>query len=612
MIQIKEFGFNNMFSYGEDVVLKVNERVTQLIGANGHGKSSIPTALEELLYNKNSKGLKKSSILNRYAKTPKYSGYVNMLVDGVEYCITKHVASTTKLTLQKDGVDISGHTTTQTYKLIENILGIDFNTFTKLVYQSTDSSLDFLNATDANRKKFLVSLLGLEEYVEAETTIKEALKETKSAVDKAQAATTTVAEWIRNNNDVPKELARVDVPAISSSLAEDLETKVIASSNVEYHNNIVRTNLKAISQHKKLVEERIPEVEFSKPEMLEVGEVFQAKKLVVSDLNSDVKSLNKELEKTKAIKEHCHVCNSKLDVGNKEAMLEVVNAKLSSLHAKLSEATRELQLVQTQYNKLEIAERGHKSHEQYIKSLKISESALDSTKPTEYLDTSELSAEISKLRASIEEEKAAIDLAIKHNSVADTQNSEVRYRTKQLAKFKEDMVTLTSNLEEVTVVQAKTEVLAKALGSKGLIAYKIESMLKTFEELINHYLQILADGNFALSFSVEDTKLALSVHCGEHVVDIKSLSSGEFNKVNTATLLAVRKLMTSISKVDLNLLFLDEVMSVLDLQGRDTLVELLLKEHTLNSIVVSHEYTHPLASVIKVTKVNNISGITYE
>ena len=612
MIQVKEFGFNNMFSYGEDVVLKVNERVTQLIGANGHGKSSIPTALEELLYNKNSKGLKKSSILNRYAKTPKYSGYVNMLVDGVEYCITKHVASTTKLTLQKDGVDISGHTTTQTYKLIENILGIDFNTFTKLVYQSTDSSLDFLNATDANRKKFLVSLLGLEEYVEAETTIKEALKETKSAVDKAQAATNTVAEWIRNTNDVPKEIARVDVPAISSSLAEDLETKVIASSNVEYHNNIVRTNLKAISQHKKLVEERIPEVEFSKPEMLEVGEVFQAKKLVVSDLNSDVKSLNKELEKTKAIKEHCHVCNSKLDVGNKEAMLEVVNAKLSSLHAKLSEATRELQLVQTQYNKLEIAERGHKSHEQYIKSLKISESALDSTKPTEYLDTSELSAEISKLRASIEEEKAAIDLAIKHNSVADTQNSEVRYRTKQLAKFKEDMVTLTSNLEEVTVVQAKTEVLAKALGSKGLIAYKIESMLKTFEELINHYLQILADGNFALSFSVEDTKLALSVHCGEHVVDIKSLSSGEFNKVNTATLLAVRKLMTSISKVDLNLLFLDEVMSVLDLQGRDTLVELLLKEHTLNSIVVSHEYTHPLASVIKVTKVNNISGITYE
>ncbi len=53
--------------------------------------------------------------------------------------------------------DISGHTATQTYKMIEEIMGGDFQTFTKLIYQSVGSNLDFLKATDATRKAFLLT-----------------------------------------------------------------------------------------------------------------------------------------------------------------------------------------------------------------------------------------------------------------------------------------------------------------------------------------------------------------------------------------------------------------------------------------------------------------------
>ena len=91
-------------------------------------------------------------------------------------------------------------------------------------------------------------------------------------------------------------------------------------------------------------------------------------------------------------------------------------------------------------------------------------------------------------------------------------------------------------------------------------------------------------------------------------MDILALSSGELARVNTATLLAIRKLMSSISKSRLNVLFLDEVTNVLDDAGREKLVEVLLKEE-LNTYVVSHGWTHPLLEKVEVVKKGNVSSL---
>ena len=61
MITLKKLTWDNCFSYGSGNELDLNEStVTQLVGTNGTGKSSIPLILEEVLFNKNSKGIKKS------------------------------------------------------------------------------------------------------------------------------------------------------------------------------------------------------------------------------------------------------------------------------------------------------------------------------------------------------------------------------------------------------------------------------------------------------------------------------------------------------------------------------------------------------------------------
>ena len=153
------------------------------------------------------------------------------------------------------------------------------------------------------------------------------------------------------------------------------------------------------------------------------------------------------------------------------------------------------------------------------------------------------------------------------------------------------------------------ETLKKAFSTNGLLAYKIESLVKELEILTNEYLAEFSDGRFSINFVVENDKLNVDVTDNGKVIDILALSSGELARVNIATLVAIRKLMTSISRSQINVLFLDEVNQALDEVGKEKVVEVLLKEENLNTYMVSHGWTHPLLDKIEIIKEENISTL---
>ena len=94
--------------------------------------------------------------------------------------IVKRTGATTKVQLLEDGIDISEHKVLDTYKKINQIIGLDFEVFSQLTYQSSTDLLEFLKATDANRKKFLINLFNLEKYI----AIGEKIKVKATAVDR--------------------------------------------------------------------------------------------------------------------------------------------------------------------------------------------------------------------------------------------------------------------------------------------------------------------------------------------------------------------------------------------------------------------------------------------
>src|SRR6476469_6526746 len=156
--QLKTLEWDNYFSYGTgNKVNFIDNKLTQILGVNGNGKSSIPLILEEVCYNKNSKGISKSDIPNRLFDKGTWAK-LTFDKDGVEHTLEVDRKSSIKVKLKRGNEDLSAHTATATYKIVEQLLGNDFKTFSQLVYQNTNTSLQFLTATDTTRKKFLIDL----------------------------------------------------------------------------------------------------------------------------------------------------------------------------------------------------------------------------------------------------------------------------------------------------------------------------------------------------------------------------------------------------------------------------------------------------------------------
>ena len=85
-----------------------------------------------MLFNKNSKGIKKADIPNRELNAG-YSIYISFSKGQDEYEIDLQRKSSLKVKFLKNGEDIGSHTATNTYKTIQEVLGIDFKTFEKAI-----------------------------------------------------------------------------------------------------------------------------------------------------------------------------------------------------------------------------------------------------------------------------------------------------------------------------------------------------------------------------------------------------------------------------------------------------------------------------------------------
>ena len=103
MIILKTLAWSNCFSYGEGNEIDLSKAtLTQLVGTNGVGKSSIPLILEEVLFNKNSKNIKKADIANRYVNKG-YDISLSFSIDSNDYVIDVSRRANLKCRLTKKG-----------------------------------------------------------------------------------------------------------------------------------------------------------------------------------------------------------------------------------------------------------------------------------------------------------------------------------------------------------------------------------------------------------------------------------------------------------------------------------------------------------------------------
>jgi len=596
MITLKKLKWNNCFSYGANNELDLNATtVTQIIGTNGMGKSSIPLIIEEALYNKNSKGIKKADIPNRYVNDG-YNIYLAFEKDGSQYEITIDRKTNIKVKLEKDGEDISSHTATNTYKTIQEVIGLDFKTFAQLVYQSTTGSLQFLTATDTNRKKFLIDLLHLDEYVQLFEVFKQAAKESSSKITEINAQIATVENWLSSN-----KLESTDIlPLLDIEIETEEDEKLFRSLSMEIE-NISEKNKKIFqnNEYKKLL---------NKINLAEVEKIAATEKLSydkyqkeLGQLEAAVAGSQRMLAKLQKLGDHCPTCEQSVDSSFKQNLISEEQSRVEDLEKQIQENNNEIEKIKRNNREFELKRQTQKEWEDLYRSI-------DQSLPAVPLDEEELSSRLADVSDRLRQAKKRLATISTENERRTRQNTKIEIIQSQTDDFLATLGKAKGLLSEKQELDSNLEILKKAFSTNGLLAYKIENLVKELEELTNQYLAELSDGRFTLEFLVTNDKLNVQITDNENIVDILALSSGELARVNTATLIAIRKLMSSISKSRINVLFLDEVINVLDENGREKLVEVLLGE-PLNTYIVSHGWTHPLLEKVEVVKKGNVSRL---
>ena len=309
-IVLKQLKFSNMFSYGENNIIDLDtSRITQLTAPNGSGKSSIAMIIQEILFNKNVKGIKKTDILNRWIKGKSWNAALTFTCNSIdcEVIVTRSGAQT-KVKFIKNGVDESEHKVLDTYKKIAEVVGTDFEVFSQLTYQSSTDLLDFLKATDTNRKKFLINLFNLEKYISIGDKIKIKTSATEKDSIKLQGELKSVEDFI-NTTSIPMKKTNRRIPEVDTNIQQQIG--VLQQEIKDYHDiciSIDKNNL-----HIQEFESIKFETGVSKPESFQYYDEYQTLKHDLAVINSEISTHKKELENLD-LTSHCASCGQAIDI----------------------------------------------------------------------------------------------------------------------------------------------------------------------------------------------------------------------------------------------------------------------------------------------------------
>lgn len=604
-IVLKQLSFSNMFSYGASNTIPLNRnRITQLTAVNGSGKSSIALILQELLYNKNIKGIKKGDILNRYIKDKTWNGILEFDVDNIPYSVVvKRSGASTKVELYENGVDISEHKVLDTYKKIQDIIGLDFEIFAQITYQSSVDLLDFLKATDTNRKKFLINLFNLEKYIAIGDKIKLRTSEIDKDIVKLQGELKSVDDFL-NSTSIPELIFERDVPEIDSSLA-------IRISEIDKELTNINDTCKRIDKNNMYIQERNKinfDLSIQEPAPFEHMDEYQTLKLDLVMVKNEIARINREIASVK-INDKCSTCGQSIDNSHLIKIQADLQTQLTLNTNVYEGGLAKARLWSAELEKFQAAQKAFKNNQDDIHRFEQLTQLIDKNIPTAYPDQKALVDERSKLKVLLEDQNAKLKEITDFNKRVSAHNAKVDALKEQKSDFTIRQVAIKADIMDKSTQSNALSILKKAFSPSGIVAFKLENLTKELETTINYYLSVLSDGQFQIEFSLDKEKLNINVIDNGISAPIETTSGGEFSRIQTSILLAIRHLLSKLGGSSTNLLFLDEITGVLDDEGKEKLIEVLQKETELNVFLISHDFTHPLIDKVSIIKENNVSSI---
>ena len=344
------------------------------------------------------------------------------------------------------------------------------------------------------------------------------------------------------------------------------------------------------------------------PAEFKYWEEYESLKENINVCKRDIVRLENDIANIR-VNDICPSCGQTIDTSHLEKVKADLQDQLDTNKTLQGEDLIKATKWSNEIKDIDNKKRMYETNKRNIERFEHLSQLIDSNIATNYPNIGDIKDQIHKLKIDFDLQVEAANKAQEHNKEVGIHNA----RVDALIDQKNDFSIRQNSVKDATLTKSNQinslNILKKAFSTSGIVAFKLENLTKELENSINYYLSLLSDGQFQVEFKLDKEKLNISVINNGISTPIETVSGGEFSRIQTSILLAIRNLLSKLGGSSVNLLFLDEITGVLDDEGKEKLIEVLQHESNLNVFLISHDFTHPLIDKISIVKEDNISSI---
>ncbi|AGR46804.1 putative SbcC-type recombination nuclease [Bacillus phage JL] len=583
------------------VLVQGDNKDSTAFDSNGSGKSTLVSESPTwCIYGKTIRGFKPDKVVNRIAEKDTRVSLKIYDDMGDEYQIVrhrKHREYKNHVLLYRNGENITGKSDTDTDKMIEDIIGMDFVTFSNSIMFGQGAGTMFALATDATQKQVLERMLQIELFKDMQEEAKKGLAKEEMEISKfnsdIQATQTglstirTTIEDLQNKEAALEKTVDVRIGELNKELEETEDQLSLQPSTKDLEED--KEEVKGLIAD---VEKGLASYETTEKQKTELLGTINALEKEIDRYDKHIRKTEKQLDDVKNkrdIPENCSACGQALPLEDTTAIENHLQSDIDKNKKEREEAEDDL--------------------EEMIGYLKATNKKLEKKKPleaslndlrTELAETNSEIKSIDSKKASIEKSIASIKRQIKEQE--DLKNStftEIIEKNIEDAKVLEAKIQETNKkMEEHMAMAKKYEFWVNGFSNQGIKSVLLDSVTPFLNERANYYLSKLTESTIEVEFTTQEKlkngkikdKFSVKVTNIHGDDEYKGNSNGEKRRVDVAINMALQDLVSSRSNKKLDIIVYDEVFDGLDEIGCNTVIELLQEKAKIfgTVIVITH------------------------